>query len=90
MPTIHLPFRASVLSILSMRKTAALALFLAAMFAASTPALADCYQVADQEAARYGAEVVSVREKGGNCIIKLLMPSQGGQPPRVEIITRPG
>ena len=73
---------------LSMKKTAALALFLA-MFAA-TPAWADCYQVADQAAAQYGAEVISVREKGGNCIIKLRIPGQGGQPPRVETISVPG
>jgi hypothetical protein len=73
-----------------MKKTAAPALFLLFALAGAAPAMADCYQLADQYAAQYGAEVLSVKEKGGNCVIKLRIPGQGGQPPRVETISVPG
>jgi hypothetical protein len=73
-----------------MKKPAFPAFFVFLFVLAATPALADCYQVADQVAAQYGAEVISVREGKGTCIIKLRMPGQGGQPPRVETIEVPG
>lgn len=68
-----------------MKKAAASALFVFLTLAGAAPALADCYQVADQVAAQYQAEVLLVKEKGGNCVITLRIPGQGGQPPRVEI-----
>jgi hypothetical protein len=74
-----------------MKKSAATALFVFLSLAGATPAFADCYQIADQVAAQYGgAEVLSVKEAGGNCVIKLRIPGQGGQPPRVETISVPG
>jgi hypothetical protein len=76
---------------MSMRETALPALLIALFLAAGTPALAaNCAAVAEQAAAQNGAEILSVKEKGGNCVIKLRIPGQGGQPPRVETISVPG
>jgi hypothetical protein len=74
-----------------MRKTALPALVVLLLLVAGTPALAaNCSAVAEQAASQYGAEILSVKEKGGNCVIKLRIPGQGGQPPRVETISVPG
>jgi hypothetical protein len=74
-----------------MKKAAFLAALIALFLASGMPAQADnCSAVADQYAAQYGAEVLSVKEQGGNCVIKLRIPGQGGQPPRVETISVPG
>ncbi len=74
-----------------MRKTALPALLIYLFLAAGTSALAaNCSAVAEQAAAQYGAEIVSVKEKGGTCIIKLRVPGQGGQPPRVIPLELPG
>jgi len=72
-----------------MKKTFALAACLMLMFA--LPARADnCSQIAFDLAAQYGAEVISVKAEGGMCSIKLRIPGQGGQPPRIETVTVPG
>jgi hypothetical protein len=61
------------------------------MLFAATPAKADnCPQVAQDLAAQYGAEVLAARAEGGSCVVKLRIPGQGGQPPRIETFTVPG
>jgi hypothetical protein len=76
---------------MSMRETALPALLIALFLAAGTPArAANCSAVAEQAAAQYGAEIVSVKEKGGTCIIRLWVPGEAGQPPRVIPLELPG
>ncbi len=74
-----------------MKNVALCALFVLLVVVGSSPARADnCAQIANQVAGQYGAEVLAVRADGGSCIIKLRIPGQGGQPPRVETVTVPG
>jgi hypothetical protein len=75
-----------------MRKSALPALLVALFLAAGAPALAaNCSEIAEQLSAQYGgAEIVSAREKEGGCEVKLRIPGQGGQPPRVEKFNIPG
>ncbi len=61
---------------------------IALMLLAASPARADnCAQIANQVAGQYGAEVLAVRAEGASCVIKLRIPGQAGQPPRVETVT---
>jgi hypothetical protein len=73
----------------SMRLATALSIVL--MLLSAVPAQADnCAQIAQDLAAQYGAEVLAARADGGSCVVKLRIPGQGGQPPRVETFTVPG
>jgi hypothetical protein len=73
----------------SMRLATALSVVL--MLLSSVPAQADnCAQIAQDLAAQKGAEVLAARADGGSCVVKLRIPGQGGQPPRVETFTVPG
>lgn len=66
------------------------ALFLATISLAAAPASAnECAQVALDVAAKYRAEVLAARLEAGQCVIKLRIPGENGQPPRVETIAVP-
>ncbi len=51
---------------------------------------ANCAQIANREARQRSADVLNVREqdRGGRtiCVIRLRVPGNGGNPPRVETI----
>ncbi len=69
----------------------ATALSVVLMLLSAVPAQADnCAQIAQDLAAQYGAEVLAARADSGSCVVKLRIPGQGGQPPRVETFTVPG
>lgn len=73
-------------------KTAALFLSICLLYLAPAgQACADsCAQTAQSMAASRGAQVIKVTKvnEGGRtvCVITLRVPSQGGQPPRVETV----
>ncbi|MFZ1812897.1 MAG: hypothetical protein WBO55_11680 [Rhizobiaceae bacterium] len=78
-----------------MKTAAAISFFLCALsFGAGTAHAADCSAAAARVASEMGAEVLSVspRSDGGSqvCVIKVRIPGQNGQPPRVETVTVSG
>ncbi|MGE0584726.1 MAG: hypothetical protein AB7O39_06265 [Flavobacteriaceae bacterium] len=48
-----------------------------------------CGQAAAQAAASTGGQVIGVRQAGQSCIVTVLVPGRGGNPPRRVVMTLP-
>lgn len=66
----------------------------AVMFVCALPvaaASADCNRAAKAACAQVGCErVLSAKERGGTCVVTMLVPGGQGQPPRRQTVNVPG
>ena len=54
-----------------------------------TVAAGGCGRAAAQAAASTGGQVIGVRQAGQSCIVTVLVPGRGGNPPRRVVMTLP-